>query len=192
MATAKHPSIDYSVLTMAERFYLGRGYTKLDVPWTVSEEADYSTRPSFSPSVVTPWGNLVGSAEQSFVEIELQGQLPAGKHLAITPCFRHEEQYDKLHFPYFMKLELIHVLRFDENINDRVFLELVLNDASLFFGEHFDIGVEKHSQGYDIIDYETKIELGSYGVRKFKDFEWVYGTGVAEPRFSYVKSITQP
>lgn len=30
------------------------------------------------------------------------------------------------------------------------------------------------------------IELGSYGIREHKYLKWVYGTGLAEPRFSNV------
>jgi hypothetical protein len=28
------------------------------------------------------------------------------------------------------------------------------------------------------------IEVGSYGIREFEGFKWVYGTGAAEPRLS--------
>ena len=30
------------------------------------------------------------------------------------------------------------------------------------------------------------IEYGSYGIRTFKDFYYIYGTGVALPRFSKI------
>jgi hypothetical protein len=33
-------------------------------------------------------------------------------------------------------------------------------------------------------------ELGSYGVRQYHDITWIYGTGIAEPRFSKINSIT--
>jgi hypothetical protein len=33
-------------------------------------------------------------------------------------------------------------------------------------------------------------ELGSYGIRKYKNlFQWVYGTGCAEPRLSIVEKL---
>jgi hypothetical protein len=28
------------------------------------------------------------------------------------------------------------------------------------------------------------IEIGSYGMREYENFKWIYGTGMAEPRFS--------
>lgn len=30
----------------------------------------------------------------------------------------------------------------------------------------------------------NNIEVGSYGIRQYKNLFWVYGTGLAEPRFS--------
>jgi hypothetical protein len=30
------------------------------------------------------------------------------------------------------------------------------------------------------------VELGSYGVRHFENIDWIYGTGLAEPRLSTV------
>jgi hypothetical protein len=38
------------------------------------------------------------------------------------------------------------------------------------------------SDGYDI-EYNG-VEIGSYGIRKTSFLEWIYGTGLAEPRFS--------
>jgi hypothetical protein len=46
------------------------------------------------------------------------------------------------------------------------------------------IKIEKTKEGSDLtID---GIEIGSYGVRNHKNIIWVYGTGLAEPRFSKV------
>jgi hypothetical protein len=33
------------------------------------------------------------------------------------------------------------------------------------------------------------IEVGSYGKREFKNIKWIYGTGLAEPRFSIANGI---
>ena len=40
--------------------------------------------------------------------------------------------------------------------------------------------------GKEMYDIEScnGIELGSYGIREFAGFRWIYGTGVAEPRLS--------
>jgi hypothetical protein len=37
------------------------------------------------------------------------------------------------------------------------------------------------SEGIDL--YLNGIEVGSYGIRKHNSYQWVYGTGLALPRF---------
>ena len=44
------------------------------------------------------------------------------------------------------------------------------------------------SHTYDIVDLKNGIELGSYGIRQFKDYKWIFATGLAEPRFSKILS----
>jgi hypothetical protein len=50
-----------------------------------------------------------------------------------------------------------------------------------------EIKIVKTNIGYDL--ELNNIELGSYGVRKYGQLHWVYGTGLAEPRFSKVCEI---
>lgn len=46
------------------------------------------------------------------------------------------------------------------------------------------------SQAYDIVTDLQKIELGSYGIRQHPSVgRWVYGTGLAEPRYSYAIEV---
>lgn len=42
--------------------------------------------------------------------------------------------------------------------------------------------IEKVDYGYDLL--LSGIEVGSYGFREYKNNKWIYGTGLAEPRFS--------
>jgi hypothetical protein len=42
-------------------------------------------------------------------------------------------------------------------------------------------------QGYDLEC--NGIEIGSYGIRSCEYLEWIYATGLAEPRMSIVKNI---
>ncbi len=48
----------------------------------------------------------MGSAEQGFVQLMLDGKLPLGSHMAAGPCFRDDE-VDDLHQKTFFKVELI-------------------------------------------------------------------------------------
>ena len=45
----------------------------------------------------------------------------------------------------------------------------------------------------DIVSEFGGFELGSYGIKKYNDFIWIYGTGCAEPRLTEViKSVSKP
>jgi phenylalanyl-tRNA synthetase alpha subunit len=123
-------------------------------------------------------GYLVASGEQGFIELMIRENL-VGKYFTITPCFR-EEKYDELHLPYFMKLELI-----DTEVDNKK-LPAMINDAKRFFDNYLETKVIPTKDGYDIVSAKSNIELGSYGIRAYKEFLWVYGTGVAEPRLSQV------
>ena len=64
-------------------------------------------------------------------------------------------------------------------------MEMVEN-AYGFFSKYIkkDLRIDlfKSTDSADIM-YKD-IELGSYGIRKHKNVEWIYGTGVALPRLS--------
>lgn len=172
--------IDYQLMQEAREFYDLRGYNEIDTPWCVSQEAIEATR--FPPGVEMPrteWGILVGSAEQGFVQLMLDGFLGQGHFMSMSPCFRSEQRYDKLHLPYFMKLELI------QYVDGCCDVDLMIKDAFDFFEQHVPVAVCEMGDGsFDIVTKKDGIELGSYGWRSHGDHVWVYGTGIAEPRFS--------
>lgn len=68
--------------------------------------------------------------------------------------------------------------------------------AGLFDGEGC-ISIERHrpraKSGERSMKYRLKVranlELGSYGIGSYKDYKWVYGTGLAEPRLSQAKNL---
>jgi hypothetical protein len=119
-----------------------------------------------------------------------------GSYCAITPCFRNETVLDDLHQPYFMKLELISwdkttpedlskmiagARLYIENDEAGLWIDVIKND---------DPDPLSVSQAYDIVTNSQKIELGSYGIRSHpKVGRWVYGTGLAEPRYSYAIEV---
>lgn len=192
MDTANHvPSINYTLLGRAASYYEKLGYSQVHLPWTVDDEAYYLTAPVNSKSmtlyatqnddrVKTKKGRLVASAEQSFVDCLLKGQ-QFDKCFAITPCFRDEPKYDWYHYPYFMKLELYAPFHGDE----REVLDM-MEDAFNLMNIYIPCKKVPVDQGYMAYDIETKagVELGSYGVRELREHRWIYGTGLAEPRFS--------
>jgi seryl-tRNA synthetase len=176
MAIEPNP-IDYAILGEALAFYTKRGYRYKEVPWVVSDEATNVTLPSDRIATKVSYGSLVGSAEQGFIEL-LRRRQPLTRHCAITPCFRDEAEYDDYHHAYFMKCELFDAEATPER------LEVMIADATAFFSQYLPIEVVSTDVGYDIMSND--IELGSYGFRKYKNTEFIYGTGCALPRLSTV------
>lgn len=177
------PRINWSILSRAIEFYESLGYFYLEVPWIVPRSITSITMPSFVTPFQTQHGDLVGSAEQSFLKLASENLLPAGRYVALTPCFR-DDQITVLHQKHFMKVELIHLHPRDPEKN----LNQVLQDALLFFSsfmhaKKISIGGEENQM--DIVS-PSGVEVGSYGIRTHQNLTWVYGTGVAEPRLSTV------
>lgn len=190
-------SINYSLISKAINFYEDLGFQYLEVPWIVSDKAVNVTLPKERKGNRCKTGMLVGSAEQSFIQLMIENQIKPGCYVAASPCFRDDE-VDLLHQETFFKVELID-LKFDDE-NPEMDSELVMAARSLkisglqwmvdkalsFFtsipgGESSKI-IPLSENCFDI--ELNDIEIGSYGIRTFKNFHWVYGTGIAEPRFS--------
>jgi hypothetical protein len=174
---AEPNSINYAILAEALAFYTARGYEYKEVPWVVSHEATTVTLPRNRIATAVPYGDLLGSAEQAFIELLRRGQTLT-KHCAITPCFRDEPEYDELHHAYFMKCELFDAQATPERLTQ------MINDAVAFFSKYLPVEVIATDIGYDIMS--RGIELGSYGFRQYKNFRFIYGTGCALPRLTTV------
>lgn len=174
--------INYELIAKAIHFYeTYKKYKYIDVPWTVSKGSIDVTRPPGARPFFTHSGYLVASGEQSFLEIRRE-LCPGRKYQCVTPCFR-DEKYDDLHFPYFLKNELIIPLWKDDSADE--FVQQILKDAYSFFGGYCNYpspDTVKTDIGFDIVI--AGMEVGSYGYREHEGFRWVYGTGCAEPRFS--------
>lgn len=175
-------TIDWRLLYKAQIHYEKFGFKYIEVPWQVSEKAIRSTLPEGNSLEVANKGNLVGSAEQSFVQMMLDGDIEPGRYMAVSPCFRNEVYLNDLWQSHFMKLELMII--HSEPHSEAMCRELVSN-AVTFFNKHslHEVHTEATIDGTDIM--LGNIELGSYGYREYEGYSWSYGTGVAEPRFSY-------
>jgi hypothetical protein len=183
----------YKNLFHALDYYGRAGYTYIDAPWAISEEAVSITRPPWAAGHACQYevGGKplfpVASAEQSFLQMKMDDPNFGGKLMTITPCFRNEPVLDDLHQPYFMKVELIN---WDKT--GREDMDKMIADSRLLFEEHLWVDVIHNADpdpigivAYDIVTTHTGIELGSYGIREHpKVGRWLYGTGLAEPRYS--------
>lgn len=175
--------VGYRLLGEALEYYKDLGYEYISVPWAVPKEIVDITAPD--DVELFPLGDkyLLASGEQSFMYLMQKGELEPGKrYLCVTPCFRDEEEYNEYTRLYFIKLELIVV-----GSDDPEDVHSVLEDASGYFQSYLPESIEhlNTDEGVDIM--YNGIELGSYGIRSHKAIgSWVYGTGIAEPRFSQV------
>jgi hypothetical protein len=174
--------IDYGLLYKSLEYYEGHGFKRVEAPWAVSEAVDNITKPAGAQSFQLKHNNkcLVASGEQSFLYLYLKNFLPKGTYSTITPCWRYES-FNFLHTKYFMKNELIKTDKVDQYE-----LEKIVDVALGFFRPLFD-GIAKLDAvqtefGFDI--EADGIELGSYGIRSCEFLDWIFGTGLAEPRTS--------
>jgi aspartyl/asparaginyl-tRNA synthetase len=195
--------IDYTLIGKAVDLYDIKGYTYVETPWWVSTEALYSTmpmnitsfcidthKPGLRRSDDLPAGYLVGSAEQGLVQHMLDGALETGKYVAAGPCFRNEPIVDDLHLTSFFKVELMFYLSSSDVVNlsvDRLIYEVLIDARQTMeyltrkAGRHTYIKTVNTDIGYDLT--LNDIEVGSYGYRSYQGHHWVYGTGLALPRF---------
>ena len=174
--------IDYQKIADSIGYYQNCGFIRIETPWTVSPEIDDITKPKDRIHMQLKHNDkcLVGSGEQSFLYLYCKDYLPIGKYQTVTPCWRYEH-FDGMHAKYFIKNELI----ITDEVNNRA-LDAILNYAEAFFERYLETEVVKTDIGYDIVSKKGGFELGSYGIRRCDYLEWIYGTGIAEPRLSRV------
>lgn len=181
--------INWTELVQSANYYGTIGYTMVDVPWVVSRKIAMATCPSEDFLVTSNLGELVGSAEQGFLQLDHDGLLGEGKFMAISPCFRVEEVLDDLHQNYFAKLELYvnegELFGAMEKMAEsaRTSARGQFHRMSMAQGVILPVPIlEETDAGFDLT--AGGIELGSFGVRTFEDVSWAFGTGHAEPRMS--------
>jgi hypothetical protein len=173
--------IDYAKLADATHYYGEMGFKRIESPWTVTKAISDITRPPEAKDFSLIHDDnkvLVASGEQSFLYLYNKGFLPKGKFQTTTPCFR-KESFGPFHTKYFIKTELIDT----ENVTEKSLMAMI-DHATCFFGRYTPaLEVVKTSDtSYDI--NVGGIEVGSYGIRTSSFLDWIYGTGVAEPRLT--------
>ena len=207
--------INYERIVKFRDFYINHGYKYIEGPWMVPTDICNITKPDLQPSNEGLFSlsynskSLIASGEQGFLDLMRNGNISPGKYQTITPCFRND-RIDRLHQQTFMKLELINILREDQIPTDQMVYD-ILNDAKkiilmdlqqkdVLLVDNFDDNDRYSLYEADVPDIRKldiymntndnhPIELGSYGARTSPFGTWIYGTGLAEPRFSTAKKI---
>lgn len=183
----KPQTIDFKLLGKAQTYYEEQGFQEIAVPWVVDKEYVESTKPEGVAYYETLGGILIASAEHAFIQMLGKGWDGNGTFQATTPCFR-DDNHDETHFPYFMKTEL-----FDGHTVTEERLHEIIQTALTFFNTLTNAKVEDMGDGtFDIVGVASGVELGSYGIRTFQEHRWIYGTGLALPRLSYVQKLEEP
>jgi len=121
------------------------------------------------------------------------GLVPQKRYVACSPCFREDDpngtkEYHSIHF---LKVELFQIaskeqIRIFVAYANLCFTQLgAKNNLLKTVATHDD---HSECESFDI-EYNG-VEVGSYGSRSIevngRAISYVYGTGLAEPRFSYV------
>lgn len=185
----KHP-VDLKLITDAAFWWSSRGFRETAVPAMVCKEVmDHTSPPGAIDLRLEGFDRdcVVASAEQSFLQLELDGELSYGDWMALTPCYRYETNHDEIHLPVFLKLELFSL---PEEKDEKEMQTAALRLATKFQDMFFDIRgipteIKETTEGWDA--YYRGIELGSFGVRRtLRNQLYLYGTGIAEPRASFV------
>lgn len=175
--------IRYDLIARAIAAYQDAGFTYVEVPWVVDPKAVEVTLPEGHKAMTTADGTLVGSAEQSFIALAIAGRLEPGDYVAASPCFR-DDTPDELHQRTFFKVELIRIQPLDHEFGDYAVRKMakVARNFMTSLPDAWGAQIVERDDGLDI--ELNGIELGSYGHRSHGDWHWIYGTGLAEPRFS--------
>lgn len=172
--------ISTQLIYNAISFYRDRGYEMATVPAVVDVDISEFTKPDGRLDMMHNEQAFVGSAEQSFLQLIRNNEIDPGKYMALTPCFRDEPVSNEMTYKIFLKLELIHI--------GSSCCDDILDDARAFYNsEGLCLIKLTTGEGFDLVDETFGIELGSYGTRNFEKTVYAYGTGLAEPRFSYVR-----
>ena len=174
-------NIDYYKLFDSLEYFKSNNFKYVDLDWIVDEYVSNITKPSDRKNFYINDKVLVASAEQSFLELIINNKLEYGRYCGITPCFR-DEIVDYLHNNFFMKVELIDTMNTTiKSLNE--IIDICLNNFNKYLPCEI---LQIDDITFDIIDSKNKIELGSYGIRMYNNFSWIYATGLAEPRLTNV------
>lgn len=175
--------IDWSLIARSVEHYGKQGFELIEVPWIVPSWVAASTweRASTHDPFRTEFGHLLGSAEQGFAALQATGQLSPGSRIAVSPCFRNEAALDATRRLWFVKAEL-----HDTTGREPEDLARLAADWYSELAGGASIEMVGTPEGIDL--YLDGLEIGSYGRRQALGVSWVYGTAIAEPRFSVARA----
>lgn len=191
--------IDYSQIASAIDFYTNKGFQRIETPWLVSKDIADLTKPLDASTYIVQKDverkqkAFVASGEQSFLYLINKGHLPAsGRYQTVTPCLR-DDSWDTTHMKNFIKLELIEYITYSEyaniKLNTNNTVHRMVDQALDFFSTKVNSSLLTviNTSTKDTVSFDINlngVEIGSYGYRSSMFCEWIYGTGIAEPRFS--------
>lgn len=183
--------INYGRIQQTMDFWERSGFKRIETPWTVTQAISDITRPALAQDFKLIHDDnkvLVASGEQGFLYLYNKGFLPKGKFQTTTPCFR-KEPFGPFHTKYFIKTEIIDTEHVNEDNLSVLVAQARQNFTNLLpdgYPEESIVVIDtSYHLGYPSFDIELNgLEIGSYGIRSCSFLDWIYGTGIAEPRFT--------
>ncbi|MCZ7862508.1 hypothetical protein O9X98_14130 [Agrobacterium salinitolerans] len=170
---------NWARLARALDYYSSNGFLRVELDWSAPKDICSITCPDEGRMFAFDDEYLVGSAEQAFMDAQNLGSLPAGRYVALTPCFRREPVVSETHLRHFMKVELFA----SHDARDELAYEFGLLAADFMQRETSHVvELVATEEGYDL--EIAGLEVGSYAARTANGMSWTCGTGLAEPRFS--------
>ena len=171
--------------------YEQHGFRYIETAWAVPHAIVRVTAPNDECTFPFADGlTLVGSGEQSLLHLIEQGEISApGKYQTTTPCFRNEVE-DELHKKYFLKNELmIYAPTSPKTQLEELMAVCVSYHERVASGHNVNVVRSGKHGEWDIT--VNGIEVGSYGLRTYRNHTWIYGTGHAEPRVSIAMKMLE-
>lgn len=171
---------NWARLARALAFYQSQGFELVELNWHASADVCLWTSPSAERMYPFDQDALVGSAEQAFMQAQVDGLLVPGQgYVALTPCFRREPVVSDTHRLQFMKVELYVPGEASPACERR----LATHAKAFMATEGANATcVATAPAGLDL--EVAGVEVGSYVARSHGKHLWTCGTGLAEPRFS--------
>lgn len=174
-------NISINLIKQAILFYELRGYKPTSVPMLVDVDVAELTKPKDRNHIYHNNLTYVGSAENSFIQLWKDKNITPGKYMGLTPCFRDEPKLTDMHLRIFVKIELVII----GTANKEDLFEIIYDAQDFFELIGLNTNITLTNEIYDIEC--NGYELGSYDIRKMLDgTPYCCGTGLAEPRTSYV------
>ncbi len=171
----------HQVIPAVEDHYTKLGYHNVtNVPQVVPAEIMNATKPADVPEI-SAGHHVIASGEQGLLYMLTEGCMDDDPreicaYQCTTMCRRpHDANKGHMYLEWFLKVELMVV---GTPVPEDILYSVLGAAAGLYTEILGDTPrVVSTDEGLDLVYNTPDVEIGSYGIRSYGDFQWVYGTG---------------